>query len=97
MEPLGLSTKVLDALHEAGISAPADLNARSPRELALLPGVGTTSLAELLDALDPAEMAQRRSYAARIAELNERIAAHHAAIAALEADIAALRAGRDPY
>ena len=80
MERLGLSTKLLITLKEAGIETFDELKSISPRQLARLPGVGPAALASLRSALHPYDVD-------RVTTLERRIDDHRRAIELLKGEI----------
>jgi hypothetical protein len=94
VERLGLTAKLLHTVQRAGIRTLEDLQRRSPRELALLQGIGPANLAELLSALHPAEFEKRVSCGTRIAHINREIAEHRLVIEALQGESKCIRSGR---
>jgi DNA-directed RNA polymerase alpha subunit len=94
MERLGLNAKLLHILQRAGIQTIEALRSQSPRQLALLPGIGSASLAELLSALHPSEFDKRIDGGERIAAIEKQIVEHRRAIERLEADVRRLKAER---
>jgi DNA-directed RNA polymerase alpha subunit len=94
MERLGLNVKLLHVLQRAGIQSLDELRSQSPRRLAMLPGIGSASLTELLSALHPSEFEKRLEGGEKIAAIERQIAEHRSAIERLEADVRRLKAER---
>jgi hypothetical protein len=93
VERLSLTAKLLHTVQRAGIRTLEDLQSRSPRELALLQGIGPANLAELLSALHPAEFDKRIAGGTRIKHIDREIAEHRLAIEALQGESKCIRSG----